>query len=1035
MRPLKLVMQAFGPYAGTETIDFSELGSKTMFVISGKTGAGKTTIFDAIAFALYGKTSGEERSAQDLRSDFAEENLQTSVDFTFLLKGKTYRILRSPIQQKKKSRGEGFTTINAKAEFYESIDGEEQLLASNISETEDQVNRLMQLDFHQFKQILMIPQGEFRTLLTSDSTDKERILQKLFHTESYRFFQDYLKSKSKELRNDAEKFSHERDRLYESINPIDHKELEEALNQENRHVQKVYSLAKNLVVTQNEKLNKLKNTITKQREEYKNVLIKIENALYIDRAFKEYDQAVNDLRELDNHKEEIAKYKSDISVAKEAEVIWPYFQEISYKKEELARRIQFKNKTDNELSEINKKRDQYEQNLQVLLKQKPEIESKENKMSELESFKAKAESYQLKSKELNNLANDGVGEKEKLDKLKNELSDNENKIEKLLKEQQDWLEAQRTFSENKVKLHHVKAIINLFKKLNQYKSAEQQLKADLIQKEKNYSEAVGNQKKEQSALDQALNEQSANFAIELSKQLTHDEPCPVCGSIHHPAPAVTGGDTKADPAAHQKNLQSLHSEVIRLESACDHLKQKMEEIRMDIDGVSQDIQASEVFHEQKSLDDYQSSENQLENQQLLLSKKLNVGEPSARREAFEQERSVIKQRIESAEVAVQKKRDDYISCRSQVTQLKNEIPEKYFNVSVLQKELALLQESIRQYSTQLSEAEKKYYEAENEFSALTERLKSAANEVAGAQDTLEHAKQQFDTALENSEFSQPEELKAARLEPQQLASLENKVSQYEKKKYALQEYTEKLSNDLKGVSKPDISIYHAEKEKIENDIAVFEEKVSTLSGYVHHHEQILMQLEQNISASSEIEKRYKLTGFLSEMANGQNELKLTFERFVLAYYLEDILIVANERLLKMTSGRYELHRKEDRSKGNKQGGLELLVMDHYTGQQRHVKTLSGGEAFKSSLALALGLADVVQSYAGGVSLETMFIDEGFGTLDPESLDQAIESLMDIQAGGRLVGVISHVPELKERIDARLEVFSSKGGSSTRFILE
>jgi DNA repair protein SbcC/Rad50 len=160
---------------------------------------------------------------------------------------------------------------------------------------------------------------------------------------------------------------------------------------------------------------------------------------------------------------------------------------------------------------------------------------------------------------------------------------------------------------------------------------------------------------------------------------------------------------------------------------------------------------------------------------------------------------------------------------------------------------------------------------------------------------------------------------------------------------------------------------------------------------------------------------------------------MTFERFVLAAFLDEILLVANERLRKMTSGRYQLLRKTDRSKGNVQSGLEILVFDQYTGQQRHVKTLSGGESFKASLALALGLSEVVQQYAGGVSLETMFIDEGFGTLDPESLDQAIESLMDIQQSGRLVGIISHVPELKERIDARLEVIATKEGSRTEFI--
>jgi exonuclease SbcC len=182
----------------------------------------------------------------------------------------------------------------------------------------------------------------------------------------------------------------------------------------------------------------------------------------------------------------------------------------------------------------------------------------------------------------------------------------------------------------------------------------------------------------------------------------------------------------------------------------------------------------------------------------------------------------------------------------------------------------------------------------------------------------------------------------------------------------------------------------------------------------------------------EMEERYSIVGHLYEMARGQNPFRITFERYVLAAFLDDILKEANTRLLKMTSGRYQLLRKLDPARRNFQSGLELSLDDQYTSQERHVKTLSGGESFKAALALALGLADVVQNHAGGISLETMFIDEGFGTLDPESLDQAIEALMDIQSSGRLVGIISHVPELKERIDAQLEVMATQKGSRTAF---
>lgn len=243
---------------------------------------------------------------------------------------------------------------------------------------------------------------------------------------------------------------------------------------------------------------------------------------------------------------------------------------------------------------------------------------------------------------------------------------------------------------------------------------------------------------------------------------------------------------------------------------------------------------------------------------------------------------------------------------------------------------------------------------------------------------------------------------------------------------------EELTKYLTGIKEPDISSLNAAFEEIKKGIQLVQDRHTSLFVRKNENEQTVMKIERINNEIKSLEEKYQLIGHLSEMTKGQNTYRITFERYVLASFLDDILREANGRLAKMTSGRYALSRKEDRSKGNAQSGLELLVFDQYTGQERHVKTLSGGESFKAALSLALGLADIVQQYAGGVSLETMFIDEGFGTLDPESLDQAVESLIDIQSSGRLVGIISHVPELKERIDARLEVVATKSGSRTEF---
>ncbi|MGW9607363.1 SbcC/MukB-like Walker B domain-containing protein, partial [Heyndrickxia sporothermodurans] len=298
--------------------------------------------------------------------------------------------------------------------------------------------------------------------------------------------------------------------------------------------------------------------------------------------------------------------------------------------------------------------------------------------------------------------------------------------------------------------------------------------------------------------------------------------------------------------------------------------------------------------------------------------------------------------------------------------------------------------------------------------------------------TLKEERKKFINMLSEEGFSGYQQFSQAKRERETIKQLEQQVQNYREEFRSVSDRYQEIEELLKNVEKPQIDRLKQQFIELENDLQDLSSTHSTVLMKIHHNEEIARKVAKINHTIKESEEKYKVIGHLSDISKGQNTYRITFERYVLAAFLDDILQVANTRLTRMTSGRYHLLRKTDRSKGNVQSGLELLIFDQYTGQERHVKTLSGGESFKASLALALGLADVVQQHSGGVSLETMFIDEGFGTLDPESLDQAIESLMDIQNSGRLVGIISHVPELKERIDARLEVYSSQNGSKTEF---
>jgi exonuclease SbcC len=267
-----------------------------------------------------------------------------------------------------------------------------------------------------------------------------------------------------------------------------------------------------------------------------------------------------------------------------------------------------------------------------------------------------------------------------------------------------------------------------------------------------------------------------------------------------------------------------------------------------------------------------------------------------------------------------------------------------------------------------------------------------------------------------------------------IKQLEKAILLYRQGLTSLKDRLSKAVTDTESLAEVSIEKLKIELSEVRADETALEEKVKIIYSRIKHNTKILKEIEEINKAIFNDEEKYAVIGELSRVANGDNSERISFERYVLAAYFDEIISAANIRLSKMAGGRFILKRKEERGKGRKQEGLELEVFDNYTGKSRHVKTLSGGESFKASLSLALGLADVVQAYAGGISLDTMFVDEGFGTLDPESLDNAIQCLIDLQKGGRLVGIISHVPELKERIDVRLEITPAKEGSKARFVI-
>ncbi|HWJ80228.1 MAG TPA: SbcC/MukB-like Walker B domain-containing protein, partial [Niallia sp.] len=375
---------------------------------------------------------------------------------------------------------------------------------------------------------------------------------------------------------------------------------------------------------------------------------------------------------------------------------------------------------------------------------------------------------------------------------------------------------------------------------------------------------------------------------------------------------------------------------------------------------------------------------------------------------------------------------EYTEKHTIIQKMKENIPEDLRDITQFKKTVDTTRMKLEQLEAVFKRAQENLQSTKENAQKESTRLESMEKQMKQLSLSLEQERTTFIQRMNEQGFPNYRDYANSKMTEEQIENEKRAILAYREECRSTLDRLKDLEEALKDVAIPDTEGLNTKLTTITAKIDQLQEEKTNLLMKIKENKDIYNQVTTINEEVKELENKYKLVGHLYDISRGQNAQRITFERYVLAAFLDDILLEANVRLNKMTSGRYQLQRKSDRSKGNVQSGLELLVFDQYTGQERHVKTLSGGESFKAALSLALGLADVVQQHAGGISLETMFIDEGFGTLDPESLDQAIETLMDIQSSGRLVGIISHVPELKERMEVRLEVIAGQTGSTTRF---
>lgn len=1032
MLPKKIVMENFGPFLHEE-VNFEHFFETPLFLISGKTGAGKTTIFDAITFALFGDASGGVRNASEIRSTFAEATEETRVRFFFEHQGRQFVIERSPKQIVQKKNGKGETTKNQKVQLIVlDEEGKEVEAYQKVEPVSDMIYDMLHLNKDQFRQIVMLPQGEFRTFLVANSSEKEAVLRSLFGTAIYRSFTENLKIKKLELEKGVNDVLVRIDQLFQQV-----------VTEKGATYQESLTNAQNYLIHEQLVLQKLKKEVSLKRGQYekqRDVLAKAEQLLI---KYQEFENTKKEVSMYEEQEADIKEKRDQVSKGKKIQHLLPLYtrlQELKKSSQDLKQQI---DQIQVNLQELSIKQQNWRQQDEKIDKEKEEWSRKEVQCQDWKNalpFVIQKEALEKQKKEQLELKNEYQKAYDFIVSATDEL---EEKLMELTKKQANevfWQD--RRYQEIQYQQH----IEQLIQKQRQLDQEEEQIEDQQIQLAilTNKISQVSNNIMVQIAESKRQKSRWASMEIaRLSQDLLSGEPCPVCGSLEHPNPAIGEVVSSDELMKLQIELEEVEEKVkqlqIQKETAENELrintknyevahqkhKKELESLQQEVETFVQKIQSyyDESFNQQLE-----------ELQACLKEKQLTTSRELAMITAAKQE--ITKLRIRKEDL--QKDSDEAVnSIRQAESQL--QILEGRFQSAVeqakswrsaeLEESIEILEAEIADRRMLVAEHQKEEQFINTENVRLAESQQQLMNQAELLKKEYDQKEADFFEALQKADidlFSVENQY----VDPQDFHELEEQIKAFDNARLLVQDRLRQLEKSLAGQEYPNLEPIKENTVKAE---AIFQETQETFYQkeiQLKQMEELIRQIEEfHQMSSSQIDELSELTE-LYRTVNGDNAAKISLERFVLQWYLNEVLQAANQQLAVLTNGRYqfELNQQMGRSKGNT--GLEINIFDDNTGASRSAHTLSGGESFIAALALALGLAEVIQNQSGGIAMETLFIDEGFGSLDEEALEMAMSALEGIESQGRMIGIISHVRELKERIPYQVIVQTTGTGQST-----
>lgn len=915
MRPLKLTMSAFGPYAGQMELDFEALGTGGLYLITGDTGAGKTTLFDAISFALFGEASGCNREPGMLRSKYAAPTTPTEVTLRFRYGTQEYTITRNPEYQRPKGRGEGMTKQTANA----TLTYPDGHILTRPREVNAAIRDILGLDREQFAQVAMISQGDFLKLLLADTRERQKIFRNIFHTDRFVELQDRLNKQANQVKEQWETVRGSIGQYMEGILCPEGWDL----TQQAKQAQKG-----DLPITE--------------------VLLLLDGLLERDETAQkalegqlvDTDRALEEVVALLTKGEAVEKTRASLTRTEEqtaaAEIL---LQQSRQELEQQQAQLPQQEGLSTQITAIDLCLPDYD------------------RLTELQTLLAQSESRcQQAQRDIASAQKTKTALSGEIGTLKAERTALENlgaEKEKLLHRKQEQHKQREALQKR------ISDIAKYRTQLENWKTAQKlYLDAD---------EKSSRQREEYDRLNRAFLDAQAGI---IAGRLEEGKPCPVCGATHHPAPAATGENapTEEEVKKARKAYEKAAKETEKASAAAAKEKGKV-------------TTQEENLHAQ------------------LEGREIDEGEQIAREMVSQLQESLLELETQIQSLEEQQRRKQELDSR---------IPQK-------EQALASADTALTQAREQLASATASIQSLTEQIAALKEKLifDSRASAVA-RRSGLEKERKALRSALETAQ--------------KQYTACKEDLT-------ALNALSEQLRQQLSACPEIDLPAHLEEKANLTARKAAILQEQKAVHTRLTANASARQHIQTQAEALAGLEERQKWLRALSDTANGtlRGKDKIMLETYIQMTYFDRIVARANVRLMKMTGGQYDLKRRTTAENMRNQSGLELDVIDHYNGTQRSVKTLSGGESFQASLALALGLSDEVQM-STGIQLDTLFVDEGFGSLDPESLNQAYNTLAGLTEGNRLVGIISHVAELKERIDKQIVVTKERSGGSRATVI-